>query len=55
MKTRRLAGFVLSVKFVVCLLPAQFLLMPVATVDFHWAAFGGVICDTFSLPFFQQI
>lgn len=41
MKTQGLEGFVLSGKFVVCLLLAQFLLMPVATEDFHWAAIGG--------------
>ena len=55
MKTRGLEGFVLSGKFVVCLLLAQFLLMPVATEDFHWAAIGDIIGYTLSHAFFQQM
>lgn len=55
MKTRGLEGFVLSGKFVVCLLLAQFLLMPVATENFHWAAIGDIIGYTLSHAFFQQM
>lgn len=53
MKTRGLEGFVLSGKFVVCLLLAQFLLMPVATENFHWAVIGDIIGYTLSHAFFQ--
>ena len=55
MKTRGLEGFVLSGKFVVCLLLAQFLLMPVATENFHWAVIGDIIGYTLSHAFFQQM
>ena len=45
----------LSGIFVACLLLAQFLLMPVATEDFHWAAIGDIIGYTLSHAFFQQM
>lgn len=55
MKTLSFEGFVLSWKFVVCLLLAQFLLIPVATENFHWADIGGIIGYTLSHAFFQQM
>lgn len=55
MKEKELDSFVLSWKFVVCLLMAQFLLIPVVTRGFSWEDSGVVIGYTLSHAFFQQM
>lgn len=55
MRKNGLESFVLSWKFVVVLVIAQFLLLPVATRGFDWHNSSGIIGYTLSHAFFQQM